>query len=344
MLVSVFDDLEKRLKPNRDDVLQKIGDRMLSLEKLRLWFIITGALGAAMAAVAKAIPGTPGTVVVFVGAALAGIGALFVARFDFRKLELTASVLEAEKIAEEAIAEGRQANSRLKLAEALDLRRLALIDANKVMREALEQSLLIPEADPVGTIDVMIETALPHLLLSVGFEQDEEWVISVFQVQGDQLIRVAAKRARRADEQKQARSWKKREGFVGAAWARENAVIVDDGQNDVIIDELKIPAAMKRADDDKRYRSMAAVPIRLGDPAEIWGVVAVSSDRANRFRHLPGDRQEQAVDTVRLIARMTALMAAAFERSQAQACVTDFKNHKAQRTWLSGKLFSWRKS
>lgn len=314
--MSAFDDLEKRLKPNRSGALKKISDRILGLEKLRLWFVAVGVIGAALAALAKAFSGTAGTVMVFVGAALAAVGGAFIARFDFRKLELSAFLTEAEAIAESAIAEGREAEGRLKAAEVLDLRRLALIDANKVMRETLEQALLIAEAEPVGTIDMMVETALPHLLLSVGFGQDEAWVISVFQVQGDELVRVAAKRARRADEQKEARRWKKHEGFVGAAWVREDAVIVADGQDDVTVDELKVPPAMQRSDDVTRYRSMAAVPIRVGYPAEIWGIVAVSSDRAGRFRRLPGDRQEQAVDTVRLIARMTALMAAAFLRSQ----------------------------
>lgn len=314
--MSIFDDFEQRLKPNRSGVFRKIGERMLVVEKLRIWFVGVGVLGAGLAALAKAFDGTEGTVLVFVGAALAAVGGLFVARFDYRKLELTAFVTEAESIAEDAISAGRALEDRQIAADALDLRRLALIDANKVMREALEQALLIPEADPIGTVDVMVEMALRHLLVAVGFDMDEAWAISVFQVQDDELVRICAKRALRADEQKVARRWKKNQGFVGAAWAREDVVIVTDGQDGVTADEHKVPTDLQKPYDNDRYRSMAAVPVRLGDPAEIWGVVAVSSDKAGRFRRMPGDRQEQAVDTVRLIARMTALMAAAFRRSQ----------------------------
>lgn len=314
--MSAFDEIEQRLKPNRSGYLRKIGDRMLALEKLRLWFVILGAGGALLAALAKAFDGNAGTVMVFVGGALAAVGALFVARFDFRKLELTAFVTEAEAIAEEAIAAGRQLEARQIAASELDIRRLALIDANKVMREALEQALLIPEADPNGTVDMMLEMALRHILIAVGFVMEEAWAISVFQVQGDELVRIVAKRAHRADEQKESRRWKKNQGYVGAAWAREDAVIVTDGQDGATAEELKVPDDLQRAYDNERYRSMAAIPVRLGDPAEIWGVIAVSSDRAGRFRRMPGDRQEQAVDTVRLIARMTALMAAAFRRSE----------------------------
>lgn len=318
--MSSFDDLEERLKPNRSGVIRKIGERMLSLEKLRLWFVILGAGGAFLAALSKAFDGTAGTVMVFVGAALAAVGSAFVARFDYRKLELTGFVTEAEAIAEEAIERGREGERKhaelLEATTVLDRRRLALIDANRKMREALEQALMIPEADPVGTVDMMIEVALPDLLLSVGFSPDEAWAISVFAVQGDELVRISAKRAHRADEQKIARRWRRNQGYVGAAWAREDAVVVTDGQDGAIAEELRVPTDMQKPYDAERYRSMAAIPVRLGDPAEIWGVIAVSSDRPGRFQRRPGDRNEQAVDTVRLIARMTALMAAAFRRSR----------------------------
>ncbi|WP_143736877.1 hypothetical protein [Erythrobacter tepidarius] len=311
---SVFSELEHRLKPNRQGALRKIGDRILALEQLRLWFVIVAGFGAALAALARAFPGDAGLVLVCVGAALALVGGVFVARFDFRKLELTAFLNEAESIAEDAIKEGRHLEARQSAAEALDTRRLALLDANRVMRETLEQALLFDDADLISTLELMVDTSLSHLLVSVGFSQEEAWVLSIFQVQGDELVRVVARRAKRADEKKESRRWKKNEGIVGAAWARENVVIVADGQDDLTADELKVPTGLQHPDDKERYRSMGAVPIRLGDPAEIWGVVAFSSDRAGRFKRAPNDRQEQAVDTVRLVAHMTALVAATFRR------------------------------
>ncbi len=317
--MSEFDALEARLKPNRSGALRKIGDRMLALEQLRLWFVGLSVLGAAMLGTSKAVDGTPGTVMVFVGAALAAVGGLFVARFDFRKLELTSFLNEAESIAETAIDAGRKAQTKLdKLTEdglRLERRRLALIDANVVMREALEQALLVPAATQDKAIDAMLEAALLHMLVAIDFTIDETWAISVFQAQGNELVRIVAKRARRADEGKESRKWKKTEGFVGAAWSLEKDVIVSGEQDDLAPYDLKVPADLQRDYDAVRYRSMAAIPVRLGDPAEIWGVIAVSSDRAGRFRRIAnGDRQEQAVDTVRLIARMTALAVAAFRR------------------------------
>jgi hypothetical protein len=319
--VSDFDVLEARLKPNRSGALKKIGDRILALEQQRIWFVAIGVLGAALMGISKAVSGTPGIVLVFVGAALAAVGGLFVARFDYRKLELTSFLQEAESVAEAAIETGRAAQQKLsKLTDegqALERRRLALIDANAVMRETLEQALLVPESTLTSAIDSMLETALPHLLVSVDFGQEETWAISVFEVQGDELVRIVAKRARRADEQKPSRRWRKNQGFVGAAWSREDAVVVSDGQDGVTAEEMKVPIELAKPYDNERYRSAAAIPVRIGDPATIWGVVAVSTDRVGRFRRTPqGDRQEQAVDTVRLIARMTALSVAAFRRGE----------------------------
>jgi hypothetical protein len=229
---------------------------------------------------------------------------------------LLASASDLEREAQKFLDERDVLNRELQGCADRDQKRLALIDANRTMHEVLEQALLIPSADPAAIIDMMVETALPHLLVSVGFAQDEAWAISVFEVQGEELVRISAKRAHRADEQKVARRWKKNEGVVGAAWARQDVVIVADGQDGATADELKVPADLQRTYDATHYRSMAAVPLSVGDTATVWGVVAVSTDRVGRFRRLPGDRQEQAVDTVRLIARMIALMAAVFQRSQ----------------------------
>ncbi|WP_288414923.1 DEAD/DEAH box helicase [uncultured Novosphingobium sp.] len=197
-----------------------------------------------------------------------------------------------------------------------DERRLALIDANRFMREALEQALLTPELeDPAVVVEAMLDAALHFLTRSIGFDSSESWAISVFQVRDDRLVRLAARRADRLGEKADGRCWGRNEGFVGAAWAGKRDVIIADGTAQDIVADYPVPADRQRSYDNERYRSLAAIPVRLGDPPEIWGVVAASTDVAGRFRRDPDNRQVQAVDTVRLIARMTALMAAAFKRS-----------------------------
>lgn len=323
--MSGFDDLDARLRPNRRGVIRKFSERIAALERLRPWLVAVGVAGAFVAALSRVFEGTPGIVLAITGAVVAALGGGLVAAIDYRKLELGANLTEAEAIAEEAITRGQaleQERDRARIdADALDRKRLALIDANRTMREALEQVLLVPEATLDQAASAMLQAALRFLVASVGFEADEEWAISVFQVQGERdgavLRRIAAVRADRLTERLDARSWGRNEGVVGAAWVGERDVIIENGDDPRVQEDYPVPADRRRDYDDRRYRSMAAVPVRLGPGPAIWGVVAASTDRAGRFRRDPGNRQVQTVDTVRGIARMMALMAAAYSRSRA---------------------------
>lgn len=256
---------------------------------------------------------------VWLGVGLVLLGGVLLHFIADEAPELLRKALALEGKAQAFLDEREALIDRLESLAALDRKRLALIEANKVMRETLEQSLLVPEADPAGTAQLMLDAALRFITTSIGFDPDEQWAISVFRVESEgdieELRRIACRRADRLAEQNNPRGWKRNEGFVGTAWATEQAVIVTDGTMPDALDQYRVPAPKQRDYDPERYRSMAAIPVRLGDPARIWGVIAASTDCAGRFRRDPGNKQVQAVDTVRLIARMTGLMAAAFERS-----------------------------
>ncbi len=253
-----------------------------------------------------------GAITVFLG----GI-ALLIIQDEAPELLARAAALEEE--AQQFLDERDGLKARLEGLSALDRRRLELIDANRTMREALEQTLLIAEAEPTGAAQAMIDLAGRYLTSSIGFETGEAWAISIFRVEADEdgeiLHRIAALRADRLDERRQARSWRRNQGFVGAAWVSNRDTIIEDCHDPQVAADYPVPAACRRDYDGDRYRSMAVIPIRLGPEQHVWGVVAASSDRTARFRRDPGNRQVQTVDTVRLIARMTGLMAAAFSRT-----------------------------
>ncbi|MEH3045699.1 GAF domain-containing protein [Sphingomonas adhaesiva] len=248
-----------------------------------------------------------------------GLGLVFVGGVILLLLQDEAPALLARAAALESEAQRhldvRDAlHARLDSLAQLDLKRLALIDANRSMREALENALLIPAADVPRSLQAMLEAARRFTLASIGFGIDEQWAISIFQVKGDRLVRIAAIRADQLPPAHAARSWARHEGFVGEAWGRDREMIIADSAESGITEAYPVPAPLRRAYDAERYRSMAAIPVRLGSTG-IWGVVAASTSCPERFKRDPGNKQVQAVDTVRLIARMTGLTAAAFKRS-----------------------------
>ena len=257
---------------------------------------------------------------VWVGVGLVFLGGVLLLLLRDEAPELLARAAALEGEAQKYLDERDGLLVRLESSATLDRKRLALIDANRTMREALEQALLVAEATPSEASNLMLQTALRFITASIGFDSDEEWAISVFQVQGEGkealLRRITAARADRLSEQSDPRSWKRNEAYVGAAWHSARDLIIEDSSDPQVSLDYPVPQGKKRDYDTERYRSMAAIPVRLGPEPRIWGVVAASSNRVGRFRRDPNNRQVQTVDTVRAMARMIALMAAAFERSE----------------------------
>jgi hypothetical protein len=318
--VSDFDELDARLRPNRRAALKKISERIVGIERLRPALVILGVSGAFVAALSKAFSGTAGTVMAITGAVVALIGGGLVALVDYRKLELGTHLIEAEAIAEGAIARGRaleaERDQTRSDSDALDRRRLAYRQASNVMREAVEQAMLADVVTLASAADFMLKSAIVSMGVAIGFEADERWAISIFQVQGEGgdavLRRLAGIRAERLAEQAQAREWRRNQGLVGVAWHTGRDGIIEDYRDPQVAIDYPVPDGQGRGYDPERYRSMAAIPIRVGPDQMIWGVMAASSDRSGRFRRDPGNSRVQAVDTVRLIARSTALLASAF--------------------------------
>lgn len=324
--MSEFDAFDARLRPNRRGALRKITERIAAVERLRPWLVVVGVLGAFAAALGKAFQDTPGIVLAISGAIVAALGGGFVALLDYRKLELGTHLTEAEAIAEDAIAAGRALEAERDAAtadgEALDRRRMAYRHASNVMREAVEQSMLADVATLVSAADFMLKSAELAVRAAIGFETDERWAISIFQVQGqgDEAVlhRLAGMRAERLAEQAQAREWCRNEGLVGVAWHTGRDGIIADYRDPQVAIDYPVREEQRRDYDPDRYRSMAAIPIRVGPDQAIWGVVAASSDHTGRFRRDPGNDRVQSVDTVRLIARSAALLAAVFRLRDVQ--------------------------
>lgn len=198
----------------------------------------------------------------------------------------------------------------------LDRRRRSLISAANAMAEAVERALLSSTATLETATQFMLNAGVHSIQGAIGLDTGEAWSISIFQVEGEgsnqALRRIAFSRADRGIEHLPARSWKRNEGFAGAAWHNNREIVIADSSDPQVRADYPVPQDKRRDYDDTRYLAMVVIPIRVG--GQVWGVVAASSDVKGRFRRDTNNHRAQNVDAVRHIARMTGLLAAGFGR------------------------------
>ena len=251
-------------------------------------------------------------VCVWLGGALVFLGSILLLILQDEAPAVLQRAKELEGAAQAFLDERDAVLRQLADSEALDRRRLALIDASKAMLEACESGLLAPDIDLDSAIDMMLRAAQQPLMNAIDFERDEYWAVSIFKIDGEEMRRVVALRPAPLEERVEGRSWRKGEGFVGVAWQRRNEVIIADGSAADVAAAYFVPPEKGQPSDATRYKSIAVVPINVGLEDRMWGAVAISSDRAGRFRREPPNRRAQNVDTVRLIALTIELLVAGF--------------------------------
>lgn len=294
----------------------QVRSRMERFEGWHLFFKVAlilagGTLASAAQFMAEPADGeTPWKIVLGVGGSLmalaGGVLVAFVDRDGPKALELA-----------------RQANDQAQtfliqrdqiLQEVSNLRRQSqrdryLFGAARAMREGIEQSLSAGKKTD-ETLQLLLDLPYRSLTAAMGFESGERWTLSVFQrtpAPSPALVRVAGVRAERTEESKAGRKWGLDEGYVGAAFTRKGDVILDDAQAAGVLAMINIPPEKIQSSDPTRYRSVAAIPVRVDGDAAPWGVVVATSDRLRRFDIAPGSAGSAHVEGTRLIAEMVAL-------------------------------------
>jgi hypothetical protein len=317
MTDSDFDALRQELTLEHRGVWQKLTDRVRWLEKCRPWGIGIGVIGAFVGSLSRAVPDeTASLVMAIAGGLVAVLSGMAVAAFDFRKLELTTSLGKAEDVAERAIAAGRSAVGNLDAARgewrARDRRRVHRLTALASMREMIEQAM-VNTLDTATAAEVAINVALFDIVGAIGFEPGEYWTLSVFEIDAseDMAFRIAAGWADRAGEEGDGRSWRAGEGYTGMAWRDGAEIIEADTATPAALRRYTVAPGKAKSYDPVRYRSVACVPIRIGSDQTIWGVVTATSDTIGRFKDEAPGSEVQAVDMVRDVAGMMALIAVA---------------------------------
>jgi hypothetical protein len=272
---------------------------------VQITLVSTGAFIAGVAQFSKIEPTgiTANQLTGIFGCCLAVIGAVFMA---FREsdttgeLAIAAEALEQSEIKQEEIDDITEVYRDLTMA-------INLISANQLMRGFLERTCFVSN-DTDQSIEAMLKIAGRNISIALGFENDDEFTICVYQAAAnsggkDQLKLIAHHRAIPCDKPT-ARVWEEGVGVAGICYSTANEIIVPDLQADGIGGLFNI-SPRQRDYDASRYRSIIAVPIQVDELPRPWGVVTATSDREYHFQ--PDAEGLQTCEGVRTLAGMCAL-------------------------------------
>lgn len=316
MVDETLDRLEAQLFDNRKETTGKLTARVRHLEGQRPWFIALGLVGTIIAGTARFINPASPDFILLTGLLLTFVGGLAVAAGEYRKLELSTDIANVENIAAQAILRSRSGMEELEArATGLELindrqtRQIAAIAALHDAASRVDETCM--QVDLAA--QQLIDSAALEIGSAIGFEGGEYFTFSVFMIDHIQqeAVRIAARWADPNGEKADARNtWLSGEGYTGLAWRNGTEVIETDCSLPDVKRRYAIPPAAMRENDDLRYRSVAAIPIRVGADRSVWGIAIATSDKVGRFAFQGDVAALCAAAMVRNVAEIMALLAA----------------------------------
>lgn len=296
-----------------DQVIARYEDGEWWRFALNLVLVVGGGLLAAISKLGWA-PDSANPWLNGIGLVMIFLGGTLVAIFDRRRTKLTSSARDALDLAQEFLDHQQGLEDRIAAADRLDSRRRYLLQAQQLMQEAVERVPL--GTDIVTVIEAMLDAGTNDLEGAIGFEPGEKWTFSIFRresikvPESEVMRRIAVAWADRSMGKLEGREWKKKEGFTGVSWQRDDEVIEADVTLPVIAAQYPVPDAKQKESDPARYVSIAVIPIRVGSHDEMWGSVTATSDQPGRWRRVASDPREQNVQAVRVLAQLISMQVA----------------------------------
>lgn len=188
-------------------------------------------------------------------------------------------------------------------------RLLKLLGVINVLRESAERA--IAYKTPVeDDLERLLKMICRPLLGALGCDGDERWTLNIYRKEGRALRGVASLNADRSGPAGKLREWAAGEGFVGACFSSEHEIVLKDAQSPEARRILHVSTSNRRDDDAVRYKSVAAIPVRVAGRPQAWGVVIATSDRVGRFDDDADSLGAVAAQAIRGLAGATALIVA----------------------------------
>lgn len=218
---------------------------------------------------------------------------------------------EELETAREAVSRARDYNDEIERFQVVqdDVRRVTeLYVAMTAMRRVILQAF--PQIDIIRVIEQCLGIARRSLLIAFGFRIEQHWTIGIYIAErdskGDYWLRLVAQERSIPCPTVDARRWPAGVGAAGAAYAKRAEIIIPDLLDSALGSAFTLGSYAK-AEDDQRYRSIVAVPIRANDPERPWGVAIATSDNPGQFdiAAAPG---LQTAEALRALAGMVELV------------------------------------
>jgi hypothetical protein len=202
--------------------------------------------------------------------------------------------------------------------------RIRCAAALEVLLQSVETALLDAKKTTAQRIQATLDVACAPLVLAFGVK-DDDWTISVFTREDatEEMVRIAWRWQDQASSARDQRRWKKKQGYTGAAWAQNRAIYEADTSLPEAKARYEVPPekligrdnASGIPADEVRYRSIAALPVRLGSDDEPYGILVVTSDHVGRFDSNPETPGGTNMLTLRQLSAAIALIAAGATKS-----------------------------
>lgn len=291
----------------------------LRVETLTTKLILIVAGGAAAGAaqfIDDPAPGAPDWAKIL---GFGGVGAMFLGGVLGTIRERTNA--EALEEARQAIDEARHAQGEhfqitQYVAEMEDkLRRMShLHTAHLSMREAVEQCFSLTPKDEAKAAEIVLRAATTVIRPAIDFQMDEAWTLSIYQARPDPAgkVELACIAADRFDRRSASatRVWPVGVGHTGSTYAKGDETVVPDLAALQLGTLDRLPLKYSHPTDSLRYRSIAAIPVRVLQDADPWGVVVATSDRPSRFALEHDEKGSLSAEVVRAVAGIVGLAVA----------------------------------